>query len=171
MVGATFLATNYHPSLDMVKHHDRKSLDNNGHPQMQIYPGIGFFRFRARSIHRGRRTPSISKVFTCRPRRTRARGAVCQENYFELARRAYRRPENRHDLEALLAFYEEGRQNGTFEDGIEMALRRILASPQFLVRVENEPANQAAAKPIESAIWNWLPGCHSSSGAPFPTTN
>ena len=36
---------------------------------------------------------------------------------------------------------------GTFEDGIELALRRILASPQFLVRAEREPANVAAGKP------------------------
>jgi hypothetical protein len=36
-------------------------------------------------------------------------------------------------------FYEEGRREGSFEDGIELALRRILASPQFLVRLEAEP--------------------------------
>src|SRR6266850_2299139 len=38
------------------------------------------------------------------------------------------------------------RWDGTFEDGIEVALRRILASPQFLVRVEKEPANLAAGQ-------------------------
>ena len=40
-----------------------------------------------------------------------------------------------------MTFYEEGRRTGTFEDGIELALRRLLASPQFLVRAEKEPAN------------------------------
>ena len=40
-----------------------------------------------------------------------------------------------------MTFYEEGRRAGTFEDGIELALRRLLASPQFLVRAEKEPAN------------------------------
>src|SRR5947199_7137160 len=62
------------------------------------------------------------------------------------ARRAYRRPANAEDLEALLGFYQEGRKGGTFEDGIEIAIRRILASPQFLVRVEKEPANLAAGQ-------------------------
>ena len=51
-----------------------------------------------------------------------------------LVRRAFRRPTTAEDLEGLLGFYQEGRKLGTFEDGIELALRRILASPQFLVR-------------------------------------
>jgi hypothetical protein len=38
------------------------------------------------------------------------------------------------DVEPLMAFYEEGRRGGAFEDGVELALRRLLASPQFLVR-------------------------------------
>src|SRR5258706_6539612 len=45
-----------------------------------------------------------------------------------------------------MAFYEEGRKNGVFEDGIELALRRLLASPQFLVREEGEPATVAAGQ-------------------------
>ena len=43
-----------------------------------------------------------------------------------------------------MTFYEEGRRTGTFEDGIELALRRLLASPQFLVRAEKEPATVPA---------------------------
>jgi hypothetical protein len=43
-VGVTFPATNYVPSLDMVKHHERTSLDNWPFPQLQIYPGIGLVR-------------------------------------------------------------------------------------------------------------------------------
>ena len=46
-----------------------------------------------------------------------------------------------------MTFYEEGRRTGTFEDGIELALRRLLASPQFLVRAEREPANVAPGRP------------------------
>ena len=49
-------------------------------------------------------------------------------------------------MEALLGFYQEGRKGGTFEDGIEIAVRRILASPQFLVRVEKEPVNLAVGQ-------------------------
>jgi hypothetical protein len=49
------------------------------------------------------------------------------------------------DLETLLSFYQAGRNEGTFEHGIEMALRRILASPQFVYRFERDPANIAPA--------------------------
>ncbi len=38
-----------------------------------------------------------------------------------------------------MGFYRGGRGDGDFEAGIQMALRRILASPKFLVRVEREP--------------------------------
>src|SRR4030095_11823850 len=45
------------------------------------------------------------------------------------------------DLEVLMGVYQDGRANGSFERGIEMALRRILASPEFVFRVEHEPSN------------------------------
>jgi hypothetical protein len=41
----------------------------------------------------------------------------------------------------------EGRKDGgTFDDGIELALRRLLIDPQFLVRAEKEPAALANGK-------------------------
>ena len=39
-----------------------------------------------------------------------------------------------------MAFYQEGRQESGFEDGIEFALRRLLVSPEFLFRTEADPA-------------------------------
>ena len=45
-----------------------------------------------------------------------------------------------------MGFYQEGRKNGSFEDGIEIAVRRILASPLFLVRIEKEPVNLAVGQ-------------------------
>jgi hypothetical protein len=46
-------------------------------------------------------------------------------------------------LNAPLKFYKEGRAGGGFDDGIEMALRSILVSPEFLFRVEQDPAGAA----------------------------
>jgi len=46
-------------------------------------------------------------------------------------------------LKPLLSFYESGRRNGTFESGIEMGLRRMLVAPDFLFRVERDPAGAA----------------------------
>ena len=41
-----------------------------------------------------------------------------------------------------MAFYEAGRE-GSFDNGIEMALRAMLVSPDFLFRIERDPAGSA----------------------------
>ena len=43
-----------------------------------------------------------------------------------LARRAFRRPVNNADMDMLMGFYQQGRKDGSFDAGVEMALRRIL---------------------------------------------
>jgi hypothetical protein len=42
-----------------------------------------------------------------------------------------------------MPFYTSGRTEGGFERGIQKALERILVSPQFLFRIESDPANAA----------------------------
>ena len=56
-----------------------------------------------------------------------------------LGRRAYRRPLDDHDLDTLLAFYEQGRAEGGFEAGIRKAVERLLVAPEFLFRIERDP--------------------------------
>src|SRR6185503_2276825 len=56
---------------------------------------------------------------------------------------AFRRPVTESDLYLLTRFYQMGRKNGTFDRGIQMALRRILADPEFVFRFERDPANIA----------------------------
>ncbi|MCZ6489566.1 MAG: DUF1592 domain-containing protein, partial [Acidobacteria bacterium] len=58
-----------------------------------------------------------------------------------LARRAYRRPVTDADVQPLLSLYRTGRKEGGFEAGIELALHRILAGPEFLFRIERDPEN------------------------------
>jgi hypothetical protein len=59
-----------------------------------------------------------------------------------LARRAFRRAPADGDIQKLLAFYHDGRAGGRrFETGIEMALRAILSSPEYLFRIERDPAD------------------------------
>jgi mono/diheme cytochrome c family protein len=61
-----------------------------------------------------------------------------------LLRRAYRRPINDDDLRRPLQFFREGSAEGAgFEAGIESALAAILVAPQFLIRVETDPAGLA----------------------------
>jgi len=157
MVGATFVATNYRPSLDMIKQYDRKSLENNSIPQLQYYPAIGFLRIQGPfTPARPTDSRSLRKVLTCHPTesvvsgssRTSSNETTCARSVLTaLARRAYRRPATAQDVEPLMTFFEEGRRSGAFEDGIELALRRLLASPRFLVRAEREPANVAIGRP------------------------
>ena len=156
LVGATFLATNYRPSLDIIRHYDRKSLENNTIPQLQNYPAIGFVRIQG-PFNAERPTDSASrrKILTCgattgRPKAaptTAAESACARQILSTLARRAFRRPPSAPEMTKLMAFYDEGRKAGTFDDGIELALRLLLASPQFLVRGEREPASVAAGQP------------------------
>ena len=51
-------------------------------------------------------------------------------------------------METLLEFYRAGREEGTFETGIQRALTRVLVDPQFLFRFEREPANVPAGTPF-----------------------
>ena len=84
-------------------------------------------------------TPSRQRILTCRPNTGAEERACAEEILSTLARRAYRRPATAADLDTLLAFYEEGRAAGDFDAGIEMALRRLLVSPEFLFRIERDP--------------------------------
>jgi mono/diheme cytochrome c family protein len=92
-------------------------------------------------------TPSRRRIFVCRPVSEAAEDqAVCARQILSsLARRAYRRPLTPADLDAPLGFFEKGREQEGFEAGIEMALRWLLASPQFVLRVERDPVGVAAA--------------------------
>ncbi|HMF96943.1 MAG TPA: DUF1592 domain-containing protein, partial [Vicinamibacterales bacterium] len=146
-VGATFLATNVRPSLDMIRQYDRKSLENNSIPQLQYYPAIGFLRISGPfTPQRPGDSRSQRRVFTCRPSTPGKEESCARTILTTLARHAYRRPPTPGDLETLMTFFLEGRRTG-FDDGIELALRRLLASPQFLVRAEREPAAVAAGAP------------------------
>jgi hypothetical protein len=51
-------------------------------------------------------------------------------------------------MNTLMEFYRSGRdEGGSFEDGVEVALQRILADVEFIYRGEAEPAALAAGKP------------------------
>jgi mono/diheme cytochrome c family protein len=150
IVAATFLQTNFRPSLDMIRQYDRKSLENNAIPQIEYYPAIGFVRISGPfNALRPEDSKSRRKIFTCRPAAEVNEATCARQILTTIARRAYRRPVTTPDMATLMTFYEEGRKTGTFEEGVELALRRVLASPQFLVRVEREPANAAIGQPFK----------------------
>lgn len=88
-------------------------------------------------------TPTRRRIFTCRPAQASEERSCATTILSKLARRAYRRPVAAADLQPVMTFYESGRTNGTFDRGIEMGLRRILASPEFVFRAEREPKELA----------------------------
>jgi len=99
-------------------------------------------------------TPSRRKIFVCRPQHSDDEMACAKKILTELTKRAYRRPVNKVDLETPLSFYQtvlnspaSGSQlERRFDAGIENALSFILASPEFLFRVEAAaPAEKAGA--------------------------
>jgi hypothetical protein len=83
---------------------------------------------------------SYKRVFTCRPMQPADEASCAKTILSTLARRAYRRPATDADMKVLIGFFNEGRAQGTFDTGIELALQRILVSPSFLFRTEFDPA-------------------------------
>ena len=88
-------------------------------------------------------TPSRQRLFTCRPKGVSDELPCAKQILSTLTRRAYRRPVSDRDLQPLLAFYESGRKENNFDYGIQMALERLLVSPQFLYRIERDPPGPA----------------------------
>jgi hypothetical protein len=85
-------------------------------------------------------TPSRRRIFVCRPSSSTNEIPCARQILTNLAGRAFRRETTEADLTSLLRFYQEERNNsGSFDGGIEMALRRILADPEFVFRFEPPP--------------------------------
>ncbi len=75
---------------------------------------------------------------------------------------------NRDDVETLLSFYKRGRAAGNFDQGIRAALERVLVRPDFLFRIEADPAGAAPgavyrisdvelASRLSFALWSSIP--------------
>ncbi len=85
---------------------------------------------------------SRQRIFSC-DAATTGETACATEIVARLATRAYRRPVTDADIEPLLRSFTRGREAGSFDSGIEQALRLILANPSFIFRFEPE-AEQVA---------------------------
>src|SRR5262249_13992184 len=89
-------------------------------------------------------SPSRRRLLVCRPT-SRADETPCAKRIIaDVAHRAYRRHVTDEDLRIPMARYSDGaREAGggasSFEYGLELALRSILVSPNFLFRFEGQP--------------------------------
>jgi hypothetical protein len=93
-------------------------------------------------------TPSRERIFSCRPATSRRspqeirvdEDGCATKILSTLARRAFRRPVTKPELARVMEFYAAGRKKGTFDEGIQFGVRRILTSPTFVFRVEEDGA-------------------------------
>ena len=83
--------------------------------------------------------PVRRRIFTCRPTSPEEEAPCAESIISRLAARAYRRPVTESDVNELTAFYNQGAAGGGFEGGIRTALRALLASPDFVFRMEEVP--------------------------------
>jgi len=123
----------------------RSSADNfdwAGRPHIQTFSVTGPFNAVATG-----ETASRREIFTCRPATPRRERDCATEILSRLARRAYRQPVSKAELEPILGFYDAARRRGTFESGIQRGLERILASPRFAFRVEHDPDSVTPGTP------------------------
>ena len=85
-------------------------------------------------------TPARQKILTCKPANAREEEPCARRILFNLTRRAYRGFATEADVDQLLAIYAKGRAGNTFDTGIARALEALLASPKFVLRVEEDRA-------------------------------
>jgi hypothetical protein len=102
-------------------------------------------------------TATRRKIFSCRPTSPVQADACAEQIVTGLATQAFRRPVSREDFEGLMQFYQAGRAERGFEQGIAATLEAILASPQFLFRLEPARTLQPGA-PARQPRWGGSPG-------------
>lgn len=115
-------------------------------------------------------TPSRRAIFECRPASSDEESPCARAILTRLATRAYRHPVDGADpaVDTLMRFYEQGRGDGDFEDGIQRAIARLLVDPRFLYRPEIVPDGVAPgevyrlsalelASRLSFFIWSSLP--------------
>ena len=92
-------------------------------------------------------TASRRRIFTCRPERPGDGNQAenCAATILAtMARRAYRGPVTKREVDVLVDFFRAGQARDGFEGGIRSAMERLLVDPRFLLRVERDPAGLAS---------------------------
>ena len=143
-IWATTVLRSHAPRDDLIKPFLRTTVDGldiMGDPSVDRITVEGPFNVSAPGDSASRR-----KILSCKPSAATPETACARQILSRLARQAYRKPVDRVTLDTLMDFYTRGRKSGAnFERGIESALQFILASPEFLFRIELDPAREQLA--------------------------
>ena len=152
-LGATFLETNFAPVLDLDKQFVRTTLQTGPTPGYTFFPHVGTLRIEGPfNAVRSENSPSRKAIFVCRPAAAAGEEACARRIITNLATTAFRRPVTAADVDPLMEFYRAGRKDGgDFDSGIEVAVSRILASPKFIYRIEEEPTGPALRNVVDKA--------------------
>jgi hypothetical protein len=169
-VGVTFLATNDLPATELNRPFQRTMNTPGSIPGFIFYPHVGQVQIEGPyDVTGAGDTVSRRAILSCRPKTVREEPGCARSIVSTLARRAFRRPITAADLRILMPFYQSGRgEDGTFDAGIEAALQRILADPEFIYRGEAEPAalragqaypvsDLALASRLSFFLWSSIP--------------
>ena len=171
-IWATTVLRSHAPRDDLIKPFIRTTVDGldiMGDPSVDRITVEGPYAASGPGESASRR-----KILSCTPssrrspQETEASEAGCARQILTtLARQAYRKPVDKATTDVLMDFYAKGRKSGGhFDRGIESALQFILASPEFLFRVEPDPVtgkrvyqlgDLALASRLSFFLWSSLP--------------
>ncbi len=146
-IGITFVATNFAPGLDMNNYFERSTIETGGLPGFTWFPHVGSVRVDGPYAVTGTgNSPSRQSVMLCKPSNNDDEKNCARRIIPRLAEIAYRGYSTADDVDNLMGFYSQGRATGNFDNGVDMALQRILSSPKFIYRIEREPENVAVGE-------------------------
>ncbi|HEY1240405.1 MAG TPA: DUF1592 domain-containing protein, partial [Bryobacteraceae bacterium] len=147
-VGVTFLATNDVPGSELNRPFQRTMNTPGSIPGFLFYPHVGQVWIEGPYNPAGAgETASRKRIFVCRPETAREEAPCARTIASNLVKHAFRRPASPSDLAAIMDFYQSGRSDGgTFDDGIEAVVQRVLADPEFVYRLEPETSGLHAGK-------------------------
>jgi hypothetical protein len=124
---------------------ERSTIETGGLPGFTFYPHIGSVRIDGPTeATLAKDSQSREKIFICRPAQQSEEEACARNITKALAHRAYRGYAGDRQVDGLMKFYAIGRKEGSFDNGIEAVVQRVLVDPKFLLRLEATPANVAA---------------------------
>ena len=147
-VGVTFPQTNFAPVLDLDQHFQRDTLQTGPTPGFTFFPHVGTVRIEGPfNATTAKDSASRRKIFVCRPTSAADETACARRVVTRLVTHAYRHPAATGEVDALMPFFQDGRKQGSFDDGVENVLARVLASPKFIYRIEAEPTIAKVGQP------------------------
>jgi hypothetical protein len=143
VVSAAFVRRSEGPYEDLIRPHDWSFAGGgSGGTGITTLPHLRQFTIRGpKNVTGVSDTISRQKIFTCRPTAAADERSCARTIVTRLGTSAYRRPITAAETDALMKFYDAGTSKGGFEGGVRTALEALLASPRFIFRLEDQPAN------------------------------